>query len=83
VTYGLSYAFIVSTERAFASDLVKKRLGTALGTFHTLISIVALPASLIAGALWQYVSPATTFLFAALVADIAAILFILNKKIKI
>jgi len=82
-TYGLSYAFIVGTERAFASDLVEKRFGTALGTFHTILGLAALPASLIAGILWQYVSPAATFLFATLVADIAAILFILNKKLKI
>jgi len=72
--YGLSQALAVSNERAFVADLSsKKELATSIGTFYTLISIAALPAGIIAGALWQYVSPSTTFVYGAVLALFAAI----------
>jgi len=49
---------------------------TALGTYHTTIGLAALPASLIAGFLWQKVSPEATFFYGSLVSLISVILFI-------
>ena len=83
--YGLTYAFIVGSERAFASDLApRKELGTAMGTFHTFIALATLPSSLIAGWLWQYSSHNAPFIFGAFFALIALMMLIfsrnLNKK---
>jgi len=82
IIYGLAYAFIVGTERAFAADLApKKEMGTALGTFHTLIAAATLPASLIAGFLWEYVNHTAPFLFGAFIALIATVIFINTKNL--
>jgi len=73
--YGLSFAAIEGNQRAFMSDLAPKHLeATALGTFHTSIGVIALPASIIAGVLWN-IAPMFTFIFGGAVALIAAILF--------
>jgi len=78
--YGLSNALVDATQRAFASDFVPERLrGTALGTFHTAIGLATLPASVIAGALWQYVSPTTTFLYGAAMGFLAAGLLVVTR----
>jgi len=75
VLYGISYACIMGNQRAFAADLASKELGTSIGTFHTFISIASLPAGIIAGALWQYVSPSAPFLCSALIAVTTAVIF--------
>ncbi len=79
--YGLSKALFEPNQRAFASDLASKELGTAMGTFHMAIGLAALPAGLIAGALWAFISPTATFLFGAAVAAIAAWFFIKDRKL--
>jgi MFS family permease len=82
VLYGITYAFIVGSERAFASDLApKKELGTAMGTFHTAIAIIALPSSLIAGWLWEYSSHDSPFIFATFFAFIAMMMLIYSKDL--
>ncbi len=71
--YGLVYALVEGTQRAFVSDLASAELrGTALGTLHTCIGLAALPASLIAGTLWQHIDPAATFLYGCVLGLIAA-----------
>lgn len=71
--YGLVYAAVDGNQRAFISELASGSLKvTALGAFHTSIGIVALPASLIAGGLWQ-ISPSLAFGFGGAVALISAI----------
>jgi len=71
--YGISFALIEGNQRAFASDFVKEDLrGTALGTFHTAISLSVLPAGLIAGLLWNY-NPQFTFYYGAILSFLAVI----------
>ncbi|MGB2842904.1 MAG: MFS transporter [Halobacteriota archaeon] len=80
--YGVVYAMVEGNQRAFVSDLSTEDLrATALGTFHTLIGIIALPASLIAGLLWS-ITPThcLTFLFGSSVSIISVILFLVLKK---
>ncbi|RJS71480.1 MFS transporter [Methanophagales archaeon] len=76
--YGAVYAMVDGNQRAFVSDLSTEELrATALGTFHTMIGLVALPASVIAGLLWQVISPNATFIYGSVVSLIAVILFLI------
>ncbi len=79
VLYGLSHALIIGNQRALAADLSTKEIGTGIGTFYMFVSLASLPAGIIAGALWQYVSPAATFIFGAVIAITAAIVFAVLK----
>ena len=67
--------------KAFVADLVPASLrGTAYGIFHTAIGLAALPASLIAGILWDGIGSwrgwggSAPFYFGAIVATIASLL---------
>ena len=82
--YGIAFAIIDSNQRALISDLSTKKIrATALGTFHTLIGIIALPASLIAGYLW-IINPNLTFIFGFTISIISVFSFIfIQKKFKI
>ena len=73
--YGLVYALVEVTQRAYISDLASKEIrGTALGTLHTCVGLAALPAGLIAGALWQYIDPQATFIYGCALGLTAALL---------
>jgi MFS family permease len=78
--YGAVYALVDANQRAFVSDLSSEKLrATALGTFHTAIGLVALPASLIAGFLWQ-INPAITFIYGSIASMASVILFLIFKN---
>ncbi|MCD6477664.1 MAG: MFS transporter [Candidatus Aenigmarchaeota archaeon] len=78
--YGIVYAIVDGNQRAFVSDLSSRKLrATALGTFHTTTGLMALPASLIAGFLWQ-LSPSLTFLYGGIVSLFSVMLFISFKN---
>ncbi len=81
VVYGLYYGMAYGTANALVADLVPDQLrGTAYGTYNAIIGILAFPASLIAGLLWQGVGawqgfgPSAPFFFGGSLALIAAIL---------
>ena len=75
--YGLTYAAVDGNQRAYVSDLSSPQLkATALGTFHTTIGLMGLPASLVAGFMWQNISPRATFIYGSVLALISALLFI-------
>jgi predicted MFS family arabinose efflux permease len=75
--YGVYYGLAYGTARAMVADLVPAALrGTAYGTYNATLAILDLPASIIAGVLWQTVSPAAPFLFGAVLAVAAAVLFL-------
>ena len=70
--YGLYYAFTEGAGKAMVAELVPEaNRGAAFGLYNASIGVMALPASLIAGALWQRVSPAAPFAFGAILAFIA------------
>lgn len=69
LVYGVYEGLTAGVEKAFVADLVPARLrGTAYGLFNTAVGISVLPASVIAGVLWQQVGPAAPFLFGAALA---------------
>jgi hypothetical protein len=71
---------IDGNQRAFVSDLSTEDIrATALGTYHTAIGLIALPASLIAGFLGS-IKPSWTFLFGSSVSIISVILFVLLQQ---
>ena len=72
--YGVYYGLAEGVARALVVDLVPEdKRGTAFGAYHGVVGITLLPASLIAGWLWQAVSPAAPFYFGAALAVLAVI----------
>ncbi len=82
VVYGIYYGSVESMARAYVADLVPSdRRGTAYGLFQGAVGISVLPASIIAGVLWQTINPAAPFFFGAAMAFLALVgLLVLVKK---
>jgi MFS family permease len=60
--YGIYYGVFEGASKALVADLIpSEKRGTAYGIYNAAIGIVALPASLIAGVLWQGVGGWTGF----------------------
>ncbi|MDY6958432.1 MAG: MFS transporter [Halobacteriota archaeon] len=82
--YGVFYALTDGVQKAFVVDLAPSELkAMSLGAFHTAIGVAALPAGLIAGGLWDIVSPQATFVFGSTMSFIAVILFLFLKDEKV
>lgn len=72
--YGLYYGIVEGVARAFVADLVpKEKRGTAYGLYHGVVGLSLLPASLIAGWLWDTFNPAAPFYLGAGLAFLAMI----------
>ncbi len=72
--YGVYYGMVEGVGRAFVADLVSAdKRGTAYGLYHGVLSLMLLPASVIAGVLWSAISPSATFYFGGGLALLAAI----------
>ena len=81
--YGFYYGMAYGTANAYVADLVSADLrGTAYGTYNAVVGLLAFPASLIAGILWQGVGSwsgfgaSAPFFFGAALALIATLLMI-------
>jgi MFS family permease len=82
--YGVYYGLALGTGKALVADLVPEPLrATAYGTYAAVLGILDLPASLLAGVLWQGVGawpglgPPAPFLFGSATALLAALLLAL------
>jgi MFS family permease len=72
--YGSYYGAAYGTTRAFVADLVPAELrGTAYGAYATVVGVLSLPASLVAGVFWDRFGPASPFLFDGGLAFLAAL----------
>jgi MFS family permease len=82
VLYGLYHGATKGVERAFVADLVPAfaQRGAAYGTYNAILGLAALPASVIAGILWQTFTPAAPFLFGATLAVLAVVLLLFWMK---
>lgn len=79
--YGLYSAVTDGVQKALVSDLIDKdRRGTGLGIYNSLIGITLLPASIIAGVLYDKVGSRAPFFFGSAMALAAAILLFLFYK---
>lgn len=84
--YGLYSAATDGIQKALVSDLIdKKKRGTGLGIYNSIIGITLLPASLIAGALYDKVDNRAPFFFGAAMALVAALLMVAfyRKKLRL
>ena len=83
IAYGLYFGLAFGTANAMVADLVPENMrGTAYGTYHAVIGLLAFPSSLIAGILWQGMGawsgfgPSAPFYFGGTMALMAALLMV-------
>ena len=75
ILYGAYTAMITGVERAFVAEISPVELkGTMLGLQSTIAGIALLPASVIAGALWNAFNASVPFVFGACLSMAAAII---------
>lgn len=80
VLYGIYYAFTEGIQKAYIADLVPAgQRGTAMGTFNAMTGLAALPASILAGFLWQMFGPMVAFSTSSVIAVIAALLMMMLR----
>lgn len=76
--YGLYSAATDGIQKALVADLIgKSKKGTGLGIYNAIIGITLLPASVIAGILYDKVNSSAPFYFGAIMALIATLLMII------
>jgi MFS family permease len=81
--YGLYYGIVEGAAKAFIADLVPAdRRGTAYGLYQGTVGIMLFFASVIAGWMWDAISPSATFYFGAGLALLATlgIAFIIKER---
>ncbi len=81
--YGIYYGIVEGVARAFVADLVPaERRGTAYGYYQGVVGLMLLPASVLAGWLWDTVNPAAPFYLGAGLAFLAmlGLLLLLKEK---
>ena len=76
--YGVYMGIADGNGRAFLAELSPAdRKATAFGVYHSVVGFMTLPASVIAGLLWDRVSPAAPFWVGAGMAVLAGVLLLL------
>jgi len=78
ILFGIFFAIDEGQSKAYISNLEKKRRATAIGVYNFATGMIYLPASIIAGLLWQ-LNPNYAFIFAGVIA-IAALIFFSFKR---
>ncbi len=81
--YGLYSAATDGIQKALVSDLAdQNKQGTAQGIYNALLGITLLPASLIAGTLYDKVNSSLPFYFGGATALLSAILMFVHYRLK-
>jgi MFS family permease len=83
IVYGIYHGLVAGAARAMVADLVPADLrGTAYGTYGAAVGLVSLPASVLAGVLWEGLGdwggfgPGAPFAFGAATAVLAAVILV-------
>ncbi|WP_246042060.1 MFS transporter [Cohnella pontilimi] len=80
ILYGLYYAFTEGIQKAYIADIVPQgQRGMAMGTYNAMIGIATLPASVMAGYLWETFGPVVAFSTSSAIAISAAVLMIVLR----
>ncbi len=75
ILYGIYTAMVTGVERAFIAEISPLQLkGTMLGLHSTLVGVALLPASVIAGFLWENIGSYAPFVFGAGLSAVSALL---------
>jgi MFS family permease len=75
--YGSYYALTEGVIKAWVADLVPSASrASVFGVLNWVVGVAALPASLLAGWIWQRYSPAAPFALSSLFAFLAALLLL-------
>ena len=75
--YGMYMGLTEGVQRAYVATLIpEKQKATGFGLYHMVVGIAILPASLMAGILWDHIGPAAPFWFGGGLATVASLLFI-------
>jgi MFS family permease len=72
---GIHSALLEVSQRAMVADLAGAKAGSAFGLYYTVVGVALLPASVMAGALWDRFGARATFGTDAALALLAAALF--------
>lgn len=81
VMYGLYRGSLDTVQRAFTAELAPTGyVASTLGGFQLVLGTVSLPASIIAGILWDSVSPTAPFVFSLCLAVVAIVLLFFVKE---
>lgn len=83
LVYGVYVALTEGVSKALISNLVSSEArGTALGLFYMVTGLVALAASVLAGILWDRLSPSAPFYLGAALAFAAGLAFLIRDRFK-
>ncbi len=79
--YGIYYATTEGVAKAFVADLTtSEHRGRAYGIYNSVVGLAALPASFIAGLLWEKFGPQVPFYFGSAIAAFAVVaLFVFTR----
>ncbi|HVV74663.1 MAG TPA: MFS transporter [Mycobacteriales bacterium] len=81
--YGIYYAAADGVIKAWIAGLVPQdRQGAAYGLYAAASGLLVLPASVIAGALWDHVGPGWAFGFGAVVAAVALAVVVISPSLR-
>jgi len=79
VLYGLYMGLTEGVQRAYLASLApESRRGTAFGLYHMMVGVAVLPASLMAGFLWDYMGPAAPFWYGAGMAIMGGLVLVMT-----
>lgn len=79
--YGVFYAASEGVIKALIADIVGSQArGRAYGIYSMITGLAALPAGIVAGLLWDRISPSAPFYFSAILALISVALILAFKK---
>ncbi len=83
ILYGLHFAALEPSQSALASEICSKKYrASSIGTLRMFIGLFALPASIIAGILWEGVNKTAPFYFSIIITLISGflLLFVSEKN---
>ncbi|MBI4450535.1 MFS transporter [Candidatus Woesearchaeota archaeon] len=79
--YGIHYGAFTTAQPAFAVELLSPGMRAfGSGIYQSIFGFATLIASTLAGVLWQFASPATAFMYAAIIASVASAAFVVFLK---
>ncbi|RMH34121.1 MAG: MFS transporter [Nitrospirae bacterium] len=83
VLYGLYMGLTEGVQRAYVATLAPEdRQATGFGLYHMVVGLTILPASLIAGWLWDHLGPSAPFWFGSFMAGSAMTVFVWLRWIR-